>query len=175
MKDLQNNSHTWLVSACLLGNNCRYNAQMLEKQPHSLLPIFKNAQVVPICPEMAGGLPTPRPAAKIHGASGAEVLDGTARVMSENGQDVTLQFLQGANIAVKAAVAHGATHACLKARSPSCGIGQTHTNEGMSQAHGVTAEALARAGVQLFTDEELARAIDDECHKGHEADSLIKF
>ena len=161
MKDLLNNPHTWLVSACLLGKNCRYNAEILENQPHSLLPIFKNAQVVPVCPEMAGGLPTPRPPATIHGTSGAQVLDGTARVKTEHGEDVTHQFLQGAHIALRAAATHGATHACLKARSPSCGIGLTHTNQGVIQAHGVTAEALARAGIQLYTDEELTGAIDD--------------
>ena len=55
----------------------------------------------------------------------------------------------------------GATHACLKARSPSCGIGQTHGATGLMSANGVTAAALKKAGLKLYSDEDMARLIDD--------------
>ena len=152
---------TWLMSACLLGHNCRYNAEVLEKSPLSSLPILSQATIVPICPEMAGGLPTPRPAAQINGPSGAAVLDGQARVLTSGGHDVTSNFIQGAEIAVEAAKTYGATHACLKARSPSCGVGQTHGANGLINAHGVAAAALKRAGLALFTEEDCLSPIDD--------------
>ena len=123
--------------------------------------MLQHATIVPICPEMAGGLPTPRPAAQIHGPSGAAVLDGQAQVLTSEGEDVTSNFIQGAEIAVKAAQTYGATHACLKARSPSCGVGQTHGAQGLLTAHGVAAAALERAGLTLFTEEDYTRPIDD--------------
>ena len=161
-KESQSKETTWLVSACLLGHNCRYNAEILDPERHPQLPLLDNAIIVPICPEMAGGLPTPRPAAQIHGPSGDAVLDGDAQVLTHEGVDVTANFIQGAEIAVKAAQHFKATHACLKARSPSCGVGVTHSNQGLVQAHGVTGAALQRAGLKLFSNEDLQGPIDDE-------------
>ncbi len=160
-KESQSKETTWLVSACLVGHNCRYNAEILESKGHPELPLLQNAIIVPICPEMAGGLPTPRPAAQIHGPSGDAVLDGRAQVLTQQGVDVTANFIQGAEIAVKAARDFKATHACLKARSPSCGVGMTHSSTGLIRANGVTSAALQRAGLQLFTNEDLQGPIDD--------------
>ncbi|MBL90584.1 MAG: hypothetical protein CMH56_02065 [Myxococcales bacterium] len=158
---------TWLVSACLLGQNCRYNAEILAEIPDELLPVLNDKNVVPICPESEGGLPTPRPAAQIAGPSGEAVLDGQSHVTTHEGADVTPAFLKGAALAVNAAANHGATKACLKARSPSCGVGLTHTKSGLAQANGVTAAALHRAGLQLFTEEDLMGRIDETGPKGH--------
>ena len=90
----------WLVSACLLGGNCRYNAVVRAEPSVQHLPILQNATLIPICPEVAGGLPTPRPAAQIQGASGEDVLDGRGRVLTDGQEDVTEAFLQGAALAV---------------------------------------------------------------------------
>lgn len=94
-------------------------------------------RVVPICPEVLGGLPVPRPAAEIEGGGGREVLSGAARIRTGAGADVTDAFLRGAEEAARLARAFGAREALLKARSPSCG------------AAGVAAELLARAGLHL--------------------------
>jgi len=150
----------WLVSACLLGANCRYNGLILESSNEAALSALQNRTTIPICPEMAGGLPTPRPAAQIDGESGEDVLDGKARVLTDEGADVTAAFIKGAQEAVQAAATHHATQACLKARSPSCGLGQTHTKAGLKNANGVTAAALKRAGLHIITEEELAGPID---------------
>lgn len=152
---------TWLISACLLGSNCRYNGKILQDPPQNLLPILGNVTLVPICPEMAGGLPTPRAAAQIEGPSGEAVLDGAAKVTTSEGDDVTTAYLQGANFALEAAKDFRATKACLKARSPSCGFGQTHTKNGIAPQNGVTAAALNRAGLTIYTEEALAGGIDD--------------
>ncbi len=126
-----------LVSACLLGFRCRYDgADKLDQRVVSLL---DGDEVVPICPEVAGGLPIPRP---------ASWRDGT-RVMDADGADVTAEFERGAQAALTALRAHGATRAILKQNSPSCGTRMTGTAKGRAEGMGVTAEALVRAGVEV--------------------------
>lgn len=95
---------------------------------------------LPVCPEQLGGLPTPRPAAAIEGGDGRAVLAGQARVLSCTGHDLTDNFLRGAEICLAIARAQGCRVACLKARSPSCGI---------NPSMGVTAALLASHGISL--------------------------
>ena len=140
----------WLVSACLLGWSCRYDAQS-RKTP---LPVPADDAVVPICPEAAGGLGTPRQAAHLCGGDGHAVLDASASVRTHAGEDVSAAFVRGAQFALDAAVAHGASHACLKARSPSCGLGEAHTDAGLRPGDGVTAAALRRAGLVVISEED---------------------
>lgn len=149
-----------LVSRCLLGEAVRYDgassgrhAQLLEWQARGW--------VVPLCPEMAGGLPTPRPAAEIIGGQGAAVLDGQQQVLTHAGVDVSAAFLQGAEAALALVARYGLKIAVLKANSPSCG--NSHTYDGSFtgtrvQGEGVTAAALRRAGVLVFNECELAAA-----------------
>ena len=148
------NPEVWMVSACLLGHNCRYNAEVLPDIPQRLLPVLQDKKVVPICPEQAGGLPTPRPAAVLSGGDGQAVLDGQARVVQkESGVDVTEAFVKGAKEAVKIARACGATHALLKARSPSCGLDHVHFKDGLKKGRGVSAAALLSIGLEVKTEE----------------------
>ncbi|MDH3590447.1 MAG: DUF523 domain-containing protein [Planctomycetota bacterium] len=140
-----------LVSACLAGRACRYDGTD-EHQPALLEQLEREGvAVVPFCPEEAGGLGTPRPAAKLHGGDGREVLDGRATVRTESGSDVTEQFLDGARQAVAAAKSGGCTVAYLKARSPSCGCVHVHMEAGLAEGYGVTAAALRRAGVTTIS------------------------
>lgn len=136
-----------LVSACLLGRACRFDGKdkLVKELPDALR--AERVEAVPFCPEEAGGLGTPRPAARIHGGDGDAVLDGTARVVNDLGADVTEAFLDGARQAVAAALDHGCAVAYLKERSPSCGCAQVHTAEGVVKGSGVTAALLRRAGV----------------------------
>ena len=84
----------YLVSACLLGLPCAYDGR--GRPVDGLLALAACGQVVPICPEAAGGLPIPRPPAEIVGGDGGDVLDGRARVVTVAGDDVTAAFLRGA-------------------------------------------------------------------------------
>ena len=138
-----------LVSACLLGRACRYNGT--DEETPDLIEALRAAgtEVVPFCPEEAGGLGTPRPAAKLHGGDGDAVADGRARVIDENGRDVTDAFLNGAREAVLAA--EGCEAAFLKERSPSCGCALVHTEEGLVHGCGVTAALLRRAGIATIS------------------------
>lgn len=140
-----------VISACLLGIRCRYDGGdsrnelvIKQKQPDEL---------IPVCPEEAGGLSTPRPPAEIVGGDGNDVLDGKAKVMTVDGTDVTEAYLKGAHHALQVAESHGATQVILKARSPSCGCGDIYdgTFSGMlTTGDGVTTALLKRHGITVI-------------------------
>lgn len=145
-----------VVSACLAGVACTHEAQ--PKTREWAVRLVAEGRAVPVCPEVAGGLPIPRPAAEIQGGGGADVLDGRARVRTQAGDDVTESYVGGARKAVDAARASGATLAILKARSPSCGCGAIYDgtfSKALKEGDGVTVAALRRAGVEVASDEDV--------------------
>ncbi|MFW9079603.1 DUF523 domain-containing protein [Pseudomonas sp. P2757] len=152
--------HKILVSRCLLGHRVRYDGG--ASGPFDLLEQWiSEGRVVPLCPEVAGGLPTPRAAAEIPGGQGAEVLDGLVSVITTAGEDVSAQFLDGARQALELVRKHGIRVAVLKANSPSCGNLLTYdgTFSGVKvSGEGVTAALLKRHGVHVFSELELAQA-----------------
>ena len=149
-----------LVSRCLLGHRVRYDGG--ASGPFDLLEQWiEEGRIVPLCPEVAGGLPTPRAAAEIPGGQGGEVLDGTAAVITTDGEDVSAKFLEGARQALDLVQKHGIRVAVLKANSPSCGNLLTYdgTFSGVKvSGEGVTAALLKRHGVRVFSELELVEA-----------------
>lgn len=149
-----------LVSRCLLGHKVRYDGG--ARGPFDLLQRWQDeGRIVPLCPEVAGGLPTPRPPAEIPGGQGAQVLDGIRPVLTDSGEDFTAAFVAGAEIALRLAQQHGLRVAVLKARSPSCG--NSHNYDGsfsgtLVAGEGVTAALLRRAGVKVFNETQLREA-----------------
>jgi uncharacterized protein YbbK (DUF523 family) len=141
-----------IISACLLGVACRYDGS------HCLHPraeeLARTGGLLPLCPEQLGGLPTPRPAAEIHGGTGAEVLDGMARVIDREGRDVTDAFLRGAREVAGLCARLDVTEALLKARSPSCGVGWIRRAGDLIPGEGVTAALLKRRGVCVLAHPE---------------------
>ena len=150
-----------LVSRCLLGHRVRYDGG--ASGPFDQLQQWLDeGRVVPLCPEVAGGLPTPRAAAEIPGGQGAQVLDGQAGVFTGEGEDVSAQFLSGAHQALDLVREHGIRLAVLKANSPSCGNVLTYdgTFSGVKvSGEGVTAALLKRHGVRVFSELELPEAV----------------
>lgn len=149
-----------LVSACLLGQPVRYDGRA-SGHPDVLRHWQAEGRVVPLCPEVAGGLATPRPPAEIPGGQGAQVLDGQAQVLTVTAMDVTAAFLAGAQQALALVRRHGIRVAVLKAGSPSCGNRLTYDGSfsGVKVAgEGVTAALLRREGVQVFSELELDEA-----------------
>ena len=142
-----------VVSACLLGVACRYDGRS-KPAPAVIAALEAGGHtVVAVCPEELGGLGTPRPGAHLIGGDGHAVLDGRATVRREaDGVDVTAQFRAGAEAAAERAA--GATLAILKARSPSCGCGQTTIAGAVAPGDGVFAALLRRRGLALRTDED---------------------
>ncbi|NUT75276.1 DUF523 domain-containing protein [Pseudomonas sp. C1C7] len=151
-----------LVSRCLLGHRVRYDGG--ASGPFDQLQVWLDeGRVVPLCPEVAGGLPTPRAAAEIPGGQGVEVLEGRAAVITTEGEDVSAQFLSGAHQALELVQQHGIRIAILKANSPSCGNRLTYdgTFSGVKvSGEGVTAALLKRHGVLVFSELELAEAAE---------------
>ena len=151
-----------LVSACLLGHSVRYDGG--AHGPFTLLQQWQQqGLVLALCPEVAGGLPTPRPPAEIVGGQGAPVLDGQIALYDVQGVDVSSAFIRGARQAEQLVGAHRIQIAVLKARSPSCGNQQTYDGSFSGQlvaGEGVTAAALRRMGVQVFNEAQLVEAAD---------------
>lgn len=106
-----------------------------------------------VCPEEEGGLGTPRPRASLVGGDGHAVLRGEARVVTEDGRDVTAAFVRGAQRAASLARAHGARRAVLTARSPSCGCGTVWKDGALFAGDGVTAARLIEEGMEVQTRE----------------------
>lgn len=152
--------HRILVSRCLLGHRVRYDGG--AHGPYDLLQQWLDeGRVVALCPEVAGGLPTPRLPAEIAGGQGAQVLDGRLPVLTIDGADVTSAFVAGAQQALALVHEHGIRLALLKARSPSCGNLENYDGSfsGVRVAgEGVTAALLRRAGVQVFNEQQLDEA-----------------
>ncbi|MBV4540930.1 MULTISPECIES: DUF523 domain-containing protein [Pseudomonas] len=149
-----------LVSACLLGQPVRYDGRA-SGHPDVLRQWQAEGRVVPLCPEVAGGLPTPRPPAEIPGGQGSQVLAGDVQVLTVTGEDVTGEFLAGAQQALALVRRHGIRVAVLKAGSPSCGNRLTYdgTFSGVKvPGEGVTTALLRREGVQVFSELELEQA-----------------
>jgi uncharacterized protein YbbK (DUF523 family) len=154
--------HLILVSACLLGVACRFDGESCPQV--ELRGLAAHGHVVPICPEVAGGLPTPRIPAEIEdahtGLDGDAVLEGRTRVLLSDGTDVTAHFVAGAEVALALAQRLGVRRAILKSSSPSCGAGQIH--EGvfagtLVPGDGVTTALLKSAGIQVITEQDLAQ------------------
>ncbi|WP_460419456.1 2-thiouracil desulfurase family protein [Pseudomonas sp. microsymbiont 2] len=149
-----------LVSACLLGQPVRYDGRA-SGHPDVLQGWQAEGRVVPLCPEVAGGLPTPRPPAEIPGGQGRAVLDGQARVVTVTGEDVSGAFLAGARLALELVRRHGIRVAVLKSGSPSCGNRLVYDGSftGVKvTGEGVTAALLRREGVLVFSELELEEA-----------------
>lgn len=135
-----------LISACLLGIPCRYDGKRVTKVDISAL--REKYNLIPICPEIYGGLPTPRiPSERVGG-----------RVLMKDGRDVTENYKRGAEASLDIAKANGVSLALLKARSPSCGKGLIYDGSfsgTLTEGDGVAAELLMKEEITVFTEEEL--------------------
>ncbi len=136
-----------LVSACLLGIHCRYDGacQQIDTFSQKIPQLLEQFQIVPICPEQLGGLPTPRVPAEIY----------NGKVIAASGQDVDEAFNRGAQEAYAIAQMYHASIAILKARSPSCGSGQVYDgtfSKKLVDGDGKTAAFLKNKGVAVYTE-----------------------
>lgn len=154
-----------LVSACLLGTPVRYDGRAASCRDPRLQQWLDQGLIVSICPEVAGGLGVPRPAAEIRGGSGPDVLAGDARITTRDRSDVTRYFIAGAKRALELAQKTGARLAILKEQSPSCGSQQIHDGRFLGHrisGQGVTAALLRSHGIAVFNEHQLddvARAL----------------
>ena len=152
-----------LISACLLGEKVRYDGKD-NLQTHARLQAWiKAGNVVAICPEMAGGLPTPRPPAEIQSSKTAvDILNGNAKIITDTNIDVTSQYLKGAYATLALAQKHHIHTAILKGRSPSCGSHQIYDgtfSRSLIAGMGVTTALLSQHGITVFDEMQINEAL----------------
>jgi len=138
-----------IVSACLLGFDCRYD---LKKSSGIKFKLPKDAILIPVCPEQLGGLPTPRPKSWFTGGDGKAVINGEAIIVDENALDVTHNFIRGANAVKRIACLVNARSAILKDKSPSCGTNLVTISGELSEGLGVTAITLNGLGICIVNE-----------------------
>ncbi len=138
-----------LVSACLLGIACRYDGKSKDSttftEDMNILPI-------PVCPEQLGGLPTPRPPSDLIGGDGRDVLEGRARLLNSEGEDVTENFIKGGQQTCNIARILNAKKAILKEDSPSCGVHMVRMSGKWTKGIGVAAAMLSNMGLKIVNE-----------------------
>ncbi|MBO4915979.1 MAG: DUF523 domain-containing protein [Oscillospiraceae bacterium] len=137
-----------VVSKCLAGAACRYDGK--DNLVPEIRALVEAGEAVAVCPEVLGGLPTPR--------TPSELQPG-GRIVNRQGEDVTEQFVSGAERAMAICREHGCTGAVLKARSPSCGKGEIYDGSFTGTrvpGNGVFAQMLLNADVPVMTEEEFS-------------------
>ena len=138
-----------LISACLLSIACRYDGGWRE---YDLKNLKEKYNLIPICPEIYGGLPTPRVP--------SEIVDD--KVINRDGVDVTAQYEKGAKETLHLAKLFNVKYAVLKSKSPSCGNGEVYDgtfSKTLISGDGVTARLLKEYGVKVFNEDEIAELL----------------
>ena len=137
-----------LISACLMGFECKYCGGSNYIGDEKLSKLKENYVLIPVCPESAGGLPTPRDPSERIGD----------KVMSSKGVDVTANYKKGADVALWLCKKYDCKKALLKAKSPSCGKDMIYDGTfsgALTQRHGVTTELLLQNNIEVFSEKEL--------------------
>ncbi len=171
--------HKILISACLLGENVRYDGDNSFNDSYILQGWQQQGRLVSRCPEVAGGLPVPRPPAEIEEGNAEAVIRGEGTIRHKDGTDVTGAFMTGAEIALALCMQYDIRIAILKEGSPSCGVNRLNDGSfsGVKIAgQGVTARLLERHGITVFSESQIAEAEEQlmrrtgfyECEKSYE-------
>ncbi|MDP5274308.1 DUF523 domain-containing protein [Chengkuizengella axinellae] len=144
-----------LVSACLAGDECRYNAT--HKLDSSIQTLAEEGKAALACPELLGGFSTPRQPAEIVGGNGLDVINGTAKVIDKSGKDVTDLYINGAEKTLEMAQSIKAEYVILKENSPSCGSCYIYNGEFNGTkviGLGVTTALLKKHGFKVISEED---------------------
>ncbi|OOM78217.1 DUF523 domain-containing protein [Clostridium sp. BL-8] len=145
----------YIISACLCGVNCKYNGK--NNLNERCMKLFREGKAVLVCPEQLGGLSTPRNPVELNNEAN-EVINGNGKALSNKGEDVTKQFINGADETLRIAKELGATKAVLKEGSPSCGSNYIYDGTftgNKIKGKGITTQLLENEGITVFSDEDL--------------------
>lgn len=135
-----------VVSACLAGFNCRYDGDNNENE--KIVELVKKGEAIPVCPEQLGGLTTPR--------KPVELKEGSA--LTKDGEDLTEEFMNGANQVLDICKKYHCKKAILKAKSPSCGSGLIHNGnfeKAFVKGNGITAQLLKDNGIHVISENDI--------------------
>lgn len=145
-----------IVSACLVGVNCKYNGG--NNYNDKVKNFLKDKQYIIICPEQLGGLTTPRNPSEINHLDGKEVLIGNSKVISCENKDITENFIKGAKESLNIAKMFNCKKALLKEGSPSCGCNLIYDGSFTGRkitGMGVTAALFNENNIEVFSEKEL--------------------
>ncbi|NLG93509.1 MAG: DUF523 domain-containing protein [Clostridiales bacterium] len=140
----------YLVSSCLAGIPCRYDGKSCTNP--KIAELVKQGRAIPVCPEQLAGLPVPRACCEIVADK-----NGKKKVMSANGKDLTKEFEDGAQKALRIAKENGITKAVLKSKSPSCGCGCIYDGTFSGKVipgNGIAAQLFLENGIEVLTENE---------------------
>ncbi len=146
-----------LISACLLGIRCTWDSKDNYKSDKAI-ELLNSETLIPVCPEQLGGLKTPRIPQEIQGGTGEDVLDRKCKVLNRNGEDVTVEFITGAEETLKLAKLFHVEEFIGKSKSPSCGCGQIYDgtfSQKLIDGDGVTTALLKGNGIRVISEEDL--------------------
>ena len=135
-----------LVSACLLGQNCKYNGG--NNYNEKVIDFLKDYEVIPVCPEVAGGLPIPR--------IPCEILDGV--VINKEGESKDKEYRSGSDLCLRKALEENVDLAILQSRSPSCGVNRIYDGSfsgKLIEGKGVFAQLLIDNGIKVLDSEDI--------------------
>lgn len=141
-----------LISKCLLGSHCRYDGKSVPLPNDVLEKLNEKYTLIAVCPEQAGGLPTPRVPAERIGA----------RVVRKDGIDVTAEYRRGACEALALCRKYNTSSALLKERSPSCGVGLIYDgsfSKTLISGNGATAELLIKNNIKIYGESEIQKLL----------------
>ncbi|WP_294344305.1 DUF523 domain-containing protein [uncultured Clostridium sp.] len=139
-----------LVSMCLCGVNCKYSGG--NNYDETVLKIVNEGDAIPVCPEIMGGLDTPRIPHEIVGGDGFDVLEGRAKVISKDGDDNTVAFIAGAEKVLEIAKKLNVKEVIFKSKSPSCGNGKIYDGSfsgTLIDGVGVTTALMIKNGIRV--------------------------
>jgi uncharacterized protein YbbK (DUF523 family) len=137
-----------IISACLMGLNCRYNAK--NRLCNYLDVYLKKHILIPICPEQLGGLTTPREKAEIENGDGFYVINNKSRVITKTGKDVTKNFIKGAKEVLYFVKKFGIKLAYFQDKSPSCGVNNIYVEGILTKGVGVTTALLIENNIEVL-------------------------
>jgi len=145
----------YIVSACLLGERCRYDGK--DKEHPEVVRFLQNKKYVSVCPELLAGWGSPRPAVQFSGGGASEVVEGKAIIRDNLGRDRTESLTKGINEALRLVRSSDPGEAILKEKSPSCGVMQVYRDGKLTRGEGLFTHRLREKGVRVRSEESFAK------------------
>ncbi len=151
---------SYIVSACLLGQRCRYNGE--DKRHPGVIRFLRGKKYLALCPERLAGWGSPRLSVQFRGGGAAEVVEGKARIEDERGMDRTESLMEGVSMALEQVQTLKAREAILKEKSPSCGVRRVYRDGKLGPGEGLFTHGLRKKGVRVKSEESFAAKGSEE-------------
>ena len=152
----------YIISACLCGVNCKYNG--LNNYNKECSELFQAGKAIIVCPEQLGGLTTPRIPSELTSSASDIIENRKNKVISKSGEDVTHNFIKGAEETIEIAKKINVELAILKEGSPSCGVNYVYDgtfNGNKIKGVGITTQMLIDMGIKVISENDLGGMVSE--------------